>query len=52
MRRGKAAGLDGLTAEHLQHCHPIQFMAKLFNLFMEIALVLAKFGLSYTLFPY
>jgi len=22
MKRGKAAGVDGLTAEHLQHCHP------------------------------
>ena len=23
LKRGKAAGLDSLTAEHLLHCHPI-----------------------------
>jgi hypothetical protein len=23
LSRGKAAGLDGITAEHMQHCHPI-----------------------------
>ena len=37
MKRGKAAGLDGITAEHLQHCHPSlpTLLAKLFNLIME-----------------
>ena len=32
--RGKAAGLDGLTAEHLQYCHPVLccILTKLFNL--------------------
>ena len=32
--RGKAAGLDGLTAEHLQYCHPVVccILTKLFNL--------------------
>jgi len=23
MKRGKAADIDGLTVEHLQHCHPV-----------------------------
>ena len=34
LKRGKAAGLDGISAEHLQHCHPClrTFLAKLFNL--------------------
>lgn len=51
MKRGKAAGLDGLTAEHLQHCHPSlpTFLAKLFNLIIETGIVPEKFGLSYTI---
>lgn len=34
--RGKAAGLDGITAEHLQHCHPIisSVLLRLFNLML------------------
>ena len=37
MKRGKAAGRDGLTAEHLQHCHPSlpTFLATLFNFIIE-----------------
>ena len=33
LKWGKAAGLDGLTAEHLQHCHGLLpcVLAKLFN---------------------
>jgi exonuclease III len=51
MKKGKAAGLDGITAEHLQHCHPSlpTFLAKLFNLVMGTGTVPANFGLSYTI---
>ena len=51
MKRGKAAGLDGITAEHLQHCHPSlpTLLAKLFNLIMETGIVPENFGLSYTI---
>jgi len=33
LKRGKAAGLDNTTAEHLQHSHPVLkiLLAKLFN---------------------
>jgi len=33
MKRGKAAGLDGITAEHLQYSHPLVacVLSKLFN---------------------
>jgi len=50
MKRGKAAGLDGLTAEHLQFCHPILpcVLAKLFNIMMHYGHVPDSFGLSYT----
>jgi len=50
MSRGKAAGLDGLTAEHLQFCHAILpcILAKLFNLMMRCGYVPASFGQSYT----
>jgi len=36
LKRGKAAGLDGLTIEHIINCHPIIFviLVKLFNLMM------------------
>ena len=51
MKRGKAAGLDNLSAEHLQHCHPClpTFLARLFNLIIETGTVPDKFGLSYTI---
>ena len=51
MKRGKAAGLDNLSAEHLQHCHPClpAFLARLFNLIIETGTVPDKFGLSYTI---
>jgi len=50
MKRGKAAGLDGLTAEHLQHCHQLLpcILAKLFNLMMLHGYVPTGFGRSYT----
>jgi len=51
MKRGKAAGLDGLTAEHLQFCHPClpTLLAKLFNCMMHYGKVPDQFGLSYTI---
>ena len=50
MKRGKAAGLDGITVEHLVNCHPClpTLLAKLFNLIFEIGKVPDNFGLSYT----
>ena len=46
----KAAGLDGLTAEHLQHCHPalISILNKFFNLLIKFNYVPKGFGTSYT----
>ena len=51
MKRGKAAGLDNISADHLQHCHPClpTFLARLFNLIIETGIVPDKFGLSYTI---
>ena len=50
MSRGKAAGLDGLSAEHLQYCHPLLpgILANLFNLMILCGHVPTKFGQSYT----
>ena len=50
MKRGKAAGLDGVTTEHLQYCHAILpcVLSKLFNLMIRVGHVPAGFGQSYT----
>ena len=50
MHRGKAAGLDGLSTEHLLYCHSLVMciLAKLFNLFLRHGHVPDQFGLSYT----
>lgn len=50
LSRGKAAGLDNLTAEHLQHSHPAlcSLLNKLFNLMVKYSYVPRGFGLSYT----
>ena len=50
MHRGKAAGLDGLTAEHLQYSHPLLpcVLAKLVNLMLRLGHVPRSFGNSYT----
>ena len=50
MNRGKAAGLDELTIEHLVHSHPVLFviLAKLFNIIMSAGYVPYGFRLSYT----
>jgi len=49
-KRGKAADLDNLTAEHLTHCHPILsvILCKLFNLILIRGCVPTAFGYSYT----
>ena len=50
LKRGKAAGLDTLTAEHLQnsHCLLPAVLAKLFNLMILHGYVPGSWGLSYT----
>jgi len=50
MKRGKAPGMDGLSAEHLQYSHPAVclLLSKLFNLIMEVGCVPDDFGLTYT----
>lgn len=50
MKRGKAAGLDGLTSEHLQYSHPLLpvVLAKLFNLMIQSGHVPPQFGESFT----
>jgi exonuclease III len=50
LSRGKAGGLDGITAEHLQHCHPIisSVLLRLFNLMLSCHYVPAGFCHSYT----
>jgi len=49
MSRGKAPGLDGLTAEHLQYSHPLLacVLAKLLNAMVRLGHVPASFGQSY-----
>ena len=51
LKRGKAAGLDDLTAEHLLFCNPIiaSILSTLFNLILQSGHVPASFGLSYTI---
>lgn len=50
MKNGKAAGLDGLTAEHLKFSHPVVviILCKLFNFYLSVSHIPASFGLSYT----
>jgi len=50
MSNGKAAGLDGLSAEHMKYSHPIVIiiLCKLFNLFVRIGYLPSSFGTSYT----
>ena len=47
-KTGKAAGLDGLTAEHLQFAHPIciLILCKLFNLMLKFSYVPNAFGIG------
>ena len=50
MKRGKAAGLDELTTEHIVYSHPVLLviLAKLFNIIMSAGYVPYGFRLSYT----
>jgi len=50
MKRGKAAGLDELTIEHIVNSHPVLvvILSKLFNLIVSAAYVPHGFRLSYT----
>ena len=51
LKKNKAAGLDNLTAEHLQFNHPIvvSVICKIFNIVMSYGYVPASFGRSYTI---
>ena len=50
MKRGKAAGLDELTVEHVVYSHPVLtvILSRLFNLIMSVGHVPYGFRLSYT----
>jgi hypothetical protein len=50
MKRGKAAGPDDLTIEHLVNCHLILpcILSRSFNLIIRAGYVPAQFSLSYT----
>ena len=50
LKCGKAAGLDGLTAEHIIYCHPAlcSILYRLFNAMISFHYVPSAFGLSYT----
>ena len=50
LKCGKAAGLDGLSAEHLLYSHPLLpcVLAKLFNMMVKCSYVPRSFGKSYT----
>jgi hypothetical protein len=49
LKRGKAAGLDSFTAEHLVCCHPSLscILSKLFNLMLRHGYLSHDFGRSY-----
>jgi len=50
MKRGKAAGLDSITVEHLRFSHYMLYcvMCKLFNFMIHCSQVPDCFGMSYT----
>jgi len=49
MKRGKAAGLDGITTEHLKFCHELLpcVLSSSFNLMLLVSHVPAASGQSY-----
>jgi len=53
LKRGKAAGIDQLTVEHLLYSHPVLpcILSKLFNLILLTGQVPCEFGYSYTVLP-
>ena len=50
MKNGKAAGLDGISCEHMKFSHLIVIiiLSKLFNLFLLFSHIPQSFGTSYT----
>jgi len=50
LKYGKAAGLDGITVEHLLYSHSLLScaLAKLYNLVVKFSYVPQSFGKSYT----
>ena len=54
MKRGKAAGLDELSVEHLIYCHPVILilLCKLFSCFVSSGHIPASFAASYTVYRY
>ena len=50
LSRGRAAGLDNISAEHLVYCHPAlcSILYRLFNAMICYYYVPRAFGLSYT----
>ena len=50
LKRGKAAGLDTLTAEHLQYSNPYiaTILSKVFNWILTSGHIPPRFGMSYT----
>jgi len=50
MKIGKAPGLDDISCNHLQYCHPIisMILCKLFNMIIATSHVRLAFGRSYT----
>ncbi len=51
IEKGKAAGFDSLTLEHLTNCHPIIYslLAKLFSLMLISSSVPSDFGMGITI---
>jgi exonuclease III len=51
MEKGKSAGLDNITVEHLIYCHPVIFslLALLFNAMLRNGFVPAAFGRGITI---
>jgi len=54
LKGGRAAGLDGLSAEHLNFAHPSLrvILAKLFQLMMLYSYIPEGYRFSYTSFSY
>ena len=50
MKRGKAAGLYGLSVEHLSFCHPILpgILARLLNLVLKMCYINAQVSMGFT----
>ena len=51
LKTGKSPRIDGLTCEHLTHCHPVIYsiLAKLFNMMTVYSYVPSAFGVGITI---